>query len=317
MIFLHRRVNLICRALALTVLFLGLPAWSQSVILHLRNGDRIAGTILSENTNAVTLSTVWIKELVVPLAQIERRETPPASITAATTNVVVAGTNAVPAAGATNATSVVVKPAKPAVVTLTTNAPPIPWFKRWKGEAGVGMDMERGATDHELYYARFKATYSQPYASDPKQFFRNILSYDAAYGKTTQSVLVGSQTETTDVVSANRMDGSSKTDFDVDRKIYFYNLGGGGYDEIRKIDLHYEDGPGMGYHLLKRTNFATNAELGANYQVEDRSDNTSTRNFYYRFGEDLTWKINRPMTMTEKFEFFPRRGLYRTVSFPV
>src|SRR3954464_4058393 len=59
------------------VLLFGSAAWAQEIILHLRNGDRIAGTILSENTNQVTLSTVWIKELVVPVAQIDRPKIPP------------------------------------------------------------------------------------------------------------------------------------------------------------------------------------------------------------------------------------------------
>ncbi|HZQ47240.1 MAG TPA: DUF481 domain-containing protein [Verrucomicrobiae bacterium] len=289
MISLRRRVNLICRALALlVVLFLAGTIRAQNVVLHLRNGDRIAGTILSENTNTVTLSTVWIKELAVPVSQIERREILPPPPLAAATNIVIA-TNAVVTAGTTNLAAV-----KPSTVALTTNAPPAPWFKRWKGEAAVGMDMERGATDHELYYGRIKATYSQPYVSDPKEFFRNILTYDAAYGKTAG------------VLSDNKMGGSSKTDFDLNPRCYIYNLGAASYDVIRKINVHYEDGPGMGYHLFKGTNFAANAELGANYQVEERSDNTRTESFYYRFGEDLTWKLNKQMTFTEKFEIFPR-----------
>lgn len=157
------------------------------------------------------------------------------------------------------------------------------------------MDMERGATDHELYYGRLKATYSQPYLSDPKEFFRNILTYDAAYGKTAG------------VLSDNRMGGSSKTDFDVDPRVYIYNLGAARYDEIQKINIHYEDGPGVGYHLFRDTNsVVANLELGANYQVEERSDNTDTRSFYYRFGEDVNWKLNKVMTLTEKFEIFPR-----------
>src|SRR5581483_5393869 len=141
MISLRRRVNLICRALALlVVLFLAGTIRAQNVVLHLRNGDRIAGTILSENTNTVTLSTVWIKELAVPVSQIERREILPPPPLAAATNIVIA-TNAVVTAGTTNLAAV-----KPSTVALTTNAPPAPWFKRWKGEAAVGMDMERGAT---------------------------------------------------------------------------------------------------------------------------------------------------------------------------
>lgn len=313
MIRIRHRLDLISWTFALAVLFLGNSARAQSVILHLRNGDRIAGTILSENTNTVTVSTVWIKELAVPVSQIERREILPAIPVAATTNAnvatvtnivistntpagtntnnVVATTNTVPVAKGTNT---VAAGGKPAVLALTTNAPPAPWFKRWKGEAAVGLDMERGATDHELYYGKLKATYSQPYLSDPKEFFRNIFTYDAAYGKTDG------------VLSDNRMGGSSKTDFDVNPKVYVYNLGAASYDVIRKINIHYEDGPGVGYHLFKDTNFVVNLELGGNYQVEDRSDNTDTRSFYYRFGEDVTWKMNKQMALTEKFEIFPR-----------
>src|ERR1700733_3131988 len=71
------------RATALTLFFLATNANAQSVILHLRNGDRIAGAIISENTNEVKLSTVWSRELTVPVAQIESREIQSASAVAA------------------------------------------------------------------------------------------------------------------------------------------------------------------------------------------------------------------------------------------
>jgi hypothetical protein len=69
------------------------------------------------------------------------------------------------------------------------------------------------------------------------------------------------------------------------------------------INRHYEDGPGIGYHWITRSNFVVNLELGANYQVEDRSDGTRTENFYTRLGEDLTWKISKQMNLTEKAEY--------------
>jgi hypothetical protein len=169
------------------------------------------------------------------------------------------------------------------------------WFRRhFKGEVAIGTAMVRGATDSELYYGKASMTFSQPYESDPKQYFRNIFNYNADYGKTDGTI------------SANDMGGSSKTDFDVSRRLYFYNLGAASYDVIRKIDLHYEDGPGLGYHLFKLTNYVMNLEFGGNYQVEDRSDNTRTESFYYRLAEDITWKPVKLMTITEKFEFFPR-----------
>ncbi len=294
MISLSRLINHIRLAFALAVLFLGNPAWAQKVILQLRNGDRIAGTIVSENATSVTISTVWIKELIVPVSQIERRDFPPTEIAAVTnivpiTNVVVA-TNILASTNAATA----LKHGKGVIVVVTTNSAPTNWLQRWKGEVAVGMDIEEGATDHQLYFAKAKLTYSQPYQSDPKEFFRNILTYDAGYGKTAG------------VLSDNRMGGTSKTDFDLTPRFYLYNLGAGYYDQIRKIELHYEDGPGTGYHLFKGTNFFANVELGANYQVEDRSDDTRTESFYYRFGEDFTWKFNKLMTMTEKAELFSR-----------
>src|SRR5579872_2454420 len=148
--------DLIRWALMLVAMMIGGAAWGQNVILHLRNGDRIAGTILSETTNQVTLSTVWIKELVVPVAQIERRELPPAQPPAVVTP------PAINNAALVNAATPSVK-AKPA-------SPPPPWYKNWHGDASVGADMVYGATDRQIYYGKVNLTYARPFASDPKQF---------------------------------------------------------------------------------------------------------------------------------------------------
>ena len=269
--------NLIAGAVWTAALVLGFHAFAQGVILHLKNGDRIAGTIVSETTNQVTVSTVWIKELKIPLAQIDRRET-------VTTNA--PGTNA-PAAAAAPKTV-------PSPAVAVAAPPKHPWLRRWKGEVSMGTDVILGAVDQELYHAHASLTYAQPYHNYPKQFFRNTLTYNAEYGRADG------------VLSANKMDGASKTDFDVSKRTYLYNLGGAGYDEIRLIDLHFEEGPGFGYHLVARTNFAVNLELGANYQLEDRSDTTVTRNFYYRLAENVTWKINKQLQLTEKLECFPQ-----------
>jgi hypothetical protein len=266
-------------------------ACAQNTILHLRNGDRVAGTIISETTNQVTISTVWAKELTIPLAQIERREVPPQVTTSAP---VQASTNQPPAGPVTNAV-VVAKTSKP-VITTPPPQPKPSWFKRWKGEILVGADLLYGATDRQLYHGNLSLTYSQPYEHNPQKFFRNVLTYNAEYGKTEG------------VLSANRMEGRSKTDFDVGKKTYIYNLAGTGYDEIRKISISYEAGPGMGYHLFTLTNYVMNVELGGNYQAEYRTDGTKNENFYARLAEDLTWKINKQTTLVEKFEFFPQVG---------
>jgi hypothetical protein len=287
----------------------------QTIILHLKNGDRIAGTITSEDTNRVVISTTWIKDLTIPLAAIDRREPVPAPTPAPVPAVVPKPAPAIveqkpaappPQPATTNAPAP--KPATPAVAATPPppKPKPKPAPKLWKAEVKLGADFLYAAKDQQIYYGRFKVTYARPYDENPKQFFRNIVDYSVDYGKTE------------DVVSADRMDGSVKTDFDIGhRKFYVYNQGGAGYDHIRKIDLQYQIGPGLGYHLLTRTNFVMNTEAGINYQAQYRSDtvntgtntitsHTTNEKFYFRLAEDMTWKINKTLTLTEKFEFFPQ-----------
>jgi len=290
----HRRKlhKLFCGAAALAMVLFSGECRGGEVVLHLLNGDRIAGTILLETTNQVTLSNVWAKELVIPVSQIERREP--------VVNVVATNAPAPPSSVAANTNAPAAANPPPPLVRITVPPPPppqLPWFKHWAGNVLVGTTFIRGATDTELFYGKAAFTYSQAYLSDPKLFFRNIFSYVADYGKTEG------------VVSANDMMGSSKTDFDITPRIYTYNLAAVGYDVIREITLHYEEGPGMGYHLFKQTNFLANLELGANYQVDEQSDDQTVRSVYYRLAEDLNWKITPRLNFIEKFEFFPRVDL--------
>jgi hypothetical protein len=302
--------------LAVLCLFLStLVLQAQTTVLHMKNGDRIAGVILSNDVNSVVISNAWVKQLVVPLNQIASREqVPPAIAAVATqTNAPVAAqtTNAPAVAQTTNApnsalagdksqpapasASTNAAPAKASTLPPVAKAVPVAKPKRWKGELRVGASFLEAAKDQEIYYGKFRLAYERPYDSNPKKFFRNILDYSADYGKADG------------ILTANRMDGSDKTDFDIGTgRSYIYNLAGVGYDQIRKIDIHYEEGPGVGYHLLTRTNFVLNTEAGFNYQVQDRTDNTTSEYFYLRFAEDVTWKVLKQMTFTEKFEFFPR-----------
>jgi putative salt-induced outer membrane protein YdiY len=265
-------------------------ARAENVVLLLRNGDRITGTIVAENTNHVVLATGWTKELSVPLSAIQGRE----PVTNAVTPAVVAEAKPATPAPKPAATNIVAaaKATPPTVAAAVAPRPPTP--KRWKANLSLGADLQFGEHDRELYYGRLKLTYEQPYKSDPKKFFRNIFDYAADYG------------ETDDIKSADRMYGSVKTDFDVGRRVFIYNLAGGGFDEVRKIDLEYEVGPGVGYHLFTKPKFVMNVEGGLNYQAQERSGSPDVENICFRLAEDFTWKITPRVTLVEKAELFPR-----------
>ena len=314
-------------------------ASSQPVVLHLRNGDRVSGSLVTEEAGQIILSNAIVGRMAVPLSQVERKEQATNEVPA--TNI--AGTNAVvaspalarrlnelqalylanqlsaaeyhrqrakalaeatqlwttnrPVAQATKPNGVpapaLVNPAVSAKPPTGPSAPIKPAGpKRWSGEVLMGADLGFSQKDRELYTGRLKVNY----AVAP---VRNSLDFLFTYGRTDGEL------------SANRVDGSLKSDCDLNRRLYVYNLLGAGYDEIRQIDSRYEFGPGMGEHVLKLTNFVLNAELGFNYQVQNftRTTNQTQKlrddQFHYRFGQDLKWLIGNQFTFDEKAEYLP------------
>jgi putative salt-induced outer membrane protein YdiY len=180
---------------------------------------------------------------------------------------------------------------------VKVKAPPPPPKKEWSGELQAGTDLRYGANEGNIVYGRLKLNYQQPYKWNSKKFFKNFFDYSVEYGKTE------------DVVSSDKMYGSDKTAFDVGRRIYVYNLMGVGYDHVLKIDLNFEAGPGLGYHLFSTPVLTTDLEFGMNYQATYQSDNRNLQDFFYRLADNVGWKITKRLSLTEKFEYFPRVNL--------
>lgn len=257
--------SILCAGALFLLALLGRPVWgADTVTLLLRNGDRITGTVTSEDTSHVVLSTPWIKELTIPTAQISKRER-------------IASTQKPPA------------PAVGAGATAGTTSPElkIKPARLLAGEINLGADLGFSEKNRQLYAGKAKIILAW-------ERLKNTFDYDFSYGRTAG------------ILSANRMDGFSKTDFDLGHRFYVYSLAGAGYDQIRNINLRYEVGPGLGYHLIQRTNLVVNPEFGVDYQAQDLADNTTTKLFFYRIAENMTWQLNSKLSMDEKFEFFPR-----------
>jgi len=314
-------------------------ASSQSLLLQLRNGDRVSGSLVTEEGGRLTVSNAILGKIVVPVAEIERRvtnevvvaTTVPGATNLATNTVsktLVAplekrldelrsvylanqitpaeyhkqrakllaesksSTNAPPPLPPTLANGVpapaLVNPAvvaKPPPAGSAAAKPAIP--RPWSGEALLGADLAYSEKDRQLYTGRLKFLYA-------KTQFRTMFDYLSTYGRTDGEL------------SANRMDSSIKTDYDVTRKMYYYGLGGAGYDEIRKIDWRYELGSGVGKRLVRLTNFVFNGEIGLNYQVQNFEGNRQDDLFHYRLAQDLKWNIGSQFTLDEKVEYLPQ-----------
>ena len=257
---------------------------AEPVVLQLRNGDRLTGSILQEETNRVTFKTTWYNVVVIPAAEIVAREKAPSETPAAPPSAPLPPPSA-PVQGAPGIASAIV-PGSPAGLI-----PPGPRH-RFTGEAQVGTDLMFGETKRQLVSGRLKLVHSY-------DRLRNNFDYMFWYGRTEGEL------------SDNRMSGSLKTDYDFARKFYVYNLGGAGYDQMRDIRRRFEIGPGLGYHLIKRTNVVLNVEFGGNYQSQYFEDDSLLRSYYLRFAENMTWQILPRLSLSEKFEFLPNAQRWR------
>jgi hypothetical protein len=263
-------------AVAALLLFQIPTGWADPVVLHFKNGDRVAGTVIFENATNVVLSNAWASSLTVPLDQVVRRE----PLAEATNTLAAAAVATTPAPVA--AAKATPKPAKLAVArTLRTNIK-------------LGMDLIYGERRQQNYYGQVSLAYTRPYDSNPARALRNTLDYRADYVRTDG------------VQSANRMFGSDKLDFDIGRHTFAYNYLASGYDDVRKIEFQFEVGPGLGYHLIRVANFAANVEGGFSYQSQERVGVPRIEATYARIGQDILWKFDPRVTLTQRSTLLTR-----------
>lgn len=260
------------------------PALSRAgtpIVAQLRNGDRITGELLAQETNHVILATGWAGTLAIPLSAIGGVQT-------TSGEKLIPMQTPVPVAAKPPAAPGKPAPARPGGTTAARSAP----AKKLQTNLQFGSNLNFGAKDQELLYGRLKMNYAQPYERNPKEFFRSVFDVSADYG------------ETDGLESANRLLSSFKTDFDYGTNAYVYNVLSTGFDHIRKINLQYGAGPGVGYHALRYPKFELDLESGFDYQFQDRSAGDDTSSVFARLGDSITWKISSRLSFTKKLDYF-------------
>ena len=192
------------------------PLRAAPLVLHLKNGDRLTGNLVSENTNSVSIATPYLGTVQVPLGEISRRdqlpETPAVTVPVKAPGV---STNAPPAA-ATNAPPAAPAPvvqkapaAKPPLTPANPEATSIASTpKYWKHDLRFGLNTRYATKDSQEILLSAKSTYGKP----P---FRHILDASFRYG------------EIEGVLSANSVTGSEKTEYQLSPKTYLFGLVGG------------------------------------------------------------------------------------------
>jgi len=295
-------------AAALFCLALVSSAYSaDSVILLLRNGDRITGTIASQDTNRIVLTTPWIKELVVPLSQISKREpVPPAQ-----------------------------KPPSPAVGAGATAGPASPPLASKPptlitGELTLGTDLGFSEKNRQLYTGRAKLIlgYRQ---------FKNTFDYDFSYGENA-GVLAANRMDgfaKTDVDLNRRVYVYSLAGagYDEIRKIKLrYEFGPGvGYHVVKITNFVFNTESGVAYQaqrltddtfndsiflrLAENLNWQFNARLSWDEKFEFFPEVEDFDVFRFRFETNLRYqlfsKLSWNLTVIDQYDTRPAQTVTR------
>lgn len=261
----------------LCVAFIAICSHGAEVIIYLRNGDRVTGRVAAETAAEVTLETGLFGKVTIPVSQILKREVVgPPSETAAAPPTPAPATNAPPRA-------VAATPA-PAPTPAPAEKPKGP--KLWNTEMQFGLNLRYSTRDQQEALVVAKSTYG-------KNKFRQIFDYSFVYG------------ETEGVQSANRMSGSTKTEYDMTSKIYAFGLAGASYDEVRQIDRQFELNPGLGYQWIKKPNFAFKSEVGFGYQDQFFANGREVETYSARLAGIFSWRIWDKLMADWRIEYFP------------
>ena len=297
-------------------------AAEQEVVILLKNGDRLTGKVEGDAVNSIVLVHRTLGRVVIPTEQIASRE--PAKIPSLPTGVagvpgeqtqpprpqIPPGPFATTDRPSTVAESATNSPPKVASTPAVTNAPAstppkaMPpgttlvekkkeekpkGPKLWNSELQFGLNLRYSQRDQQEILVLAKSTYN-------KAPWRHIFDYTFSYGKTEG------------LVTGNRMSGSEKTEYDLTKKVYLFNLAGAGYDRVRKIDMQYEINPGVGFQLINSTNwnFVMKGEIGGGFQRQYRA--TGEDEIYYsaRIADIFSWKVPKTKIVADgKVEVFP------------
>ena len=296
------------RRLAFVALAWGLAsvslAQAATLIVTLSNGDRISGDFLSEDTTQVVILSPFAGRIAVPKAAIAQRvETQPQPAFSTAPAPAQAPAPSAPKSIATNAPATNAPAAKPAVAATPPPPakPPVPTglaklmpapirplFTNWHGSLNLGMDVGFGTSDRRTFYLNGNASHAWDRV-------RNTVDYHVAYGTVNS------------VQSANRMDGSAKTETDLGsaRRLYIYNQGGSGYDQIRRVDLEFHEGAGLGYKLIQKPKLSLNAEAGLQYQDQDYHNQPRHAFISVRLGENVVWKPVDKLEIRHSLSYTP------------
>lgn len=277
---------------------LPLGLWSANKEVELKSGERILGKELpTSNAEELHLRSEILGDLKLPRTAIASTKALPAAKPAPTPAPAVAATKPAPS------------PARVSQTAATQDAPnekiplgiiqSIREFKTppsWKGNLRLGLNMNTGSSNWTERYARGQLSI-QPKGS--KNFYRFGGSY--SYRK-------NEYTNGTSRVTSDKFDLSALYRRSFSKGWFTQSALGYRTDEIKGINHETKLSVGAGYKF-KVYKDKIELNIGSGLGVEDfeasnSADLRNGRNYIGNIFQELTWKVTKRSTLSQKFNYF-------------
>jgi putative salt-induced outer membrane protein YdiY len=303
------------RSLFLAGLVCFLVRTVQADQVTLKNGDRLTGAVVKSDGKTLLIKTELTGDVTVPWNAVT-------SLTSSQAlHVEVKGGKTVAGKVETQegklevaAPNGAVTEPREAVVAIRNEAEQKSYEKSqhphltdfWSGLLDMGLNETRGNSALLAFSVAAKAARVAP--RDKITLYTN-------------SVYATDNTTPPGRTTAHTVQGGARLDYDLTPRFFVFGLADFTYDEFQHLDLRSVYGGGFGLHAVKSKTTTLDVFGGGDYERESFSPNPPlvptgvTRNTAEVLaGEELNWKLNNRVTLSERFSAFPNMsdlGQYR------
>lgn len=319
-------------------LFLCLANWLRGDVVNLKNGDRLTGTVVSLELNALKVSTAMAGDVTVPLGNIAsfqtdgpvalvqkdrtvirmrvvkyengRFELAPAGVAIATAPASTAPVQ--PGSASAPAPAAPTQPAMASTPTPATSTQPIPAVQRDITTIPADQILRIGPVETK-WKGNITAgaiisqgnTESESFNAGFElgrrgDFDRILIQGDYIYSRETDQSTGDKNT------SADRWSNQDKYDYFLSPKWYAYAGTRFEHDRVANLYLRATPGIGVGYQWIETDRTKFNTELGATWVYERHTHPSESNDFLAaRIAWHLTHKLSSNAEFIHNFEILP------------
>jgi putative salt-induced outer membrane protein YdiY len=246
-------MNRMFRILLYVVSTFGVFGQSIAAEVDLDNGDRLTGTVVHLDENALRLQTDYAGEIRIDWQRVRKLTTDKEIVVLTKDNRILRGKmTATPGTGyeLVTATGETIRAEEATIESINPADWEIGRGSDWAGKVNISLKSDRGNSEKDEIDLD---VFAQRRRRDDRLEFRGDLEYDTSLGDTTK----------------DKWNGLGKYDYFVTKKKYYAANAAIEHDEFKGLKLRYRLGPAIGYQFFEEKRRNLRAEVGAYYTSSD------------------------------------------------